>query len=127
MPMPELIALIQDARLVVTNGGDTLLQVLALRRPCVSVSLSPDQTRRLARLAASGVDVEVPLSADTLVDRVRGLQDTPGMLELHLRENPAIDLRDGADRKFKPPIQTKPRRPHGLMVSRSRSRTALAR
>jgi hypothetical protein len=32
-----------------------------------------------------------------------------------------------ADRKFKPPIQTRPRRPYGLMVSRSLSRTALAR
>lgn len=95
VPMPELIALIQGARMVVTNGADTLLQVLALRRPCVAVSLSPDQTLRLQRLAAAGVDVEVALTPEAISGRVLELLEGVTRLDHHLAVHQQIELRDG--------------------------------
>ncbi len=95
VPMSELIALIRGARLVVTNGADTLLQVLALQRPCIAVSLSPDQTLRLKRLAAAGVDVEVPLNAEAIAGRALELLDGATRLDHHLALHQQIELRDG--------------------------------
>jgi hypothetical protein len=95
VPMPELIALIQSARLVLTNGADTLLQVLALRRPCVAVSLSPDQTLRLRRLADAGVDVEVPLAAESIAARACELLEGVTRIAHHLAVHQQIELHDG--------------------------------
>jgi UDP:flavonoid glycosyltransferase YjiC (YdhE family) len=93
--MPELIALIRHARLVITNGADTLLQVLALDRPPIAVSLSPDQTQRLARLAAQGVSVEVPLDAGVIESRAGELLGNADALEAHAALGRRLELQDG--------------------------------
>lgn len=49
-----LMALLQRSALVLVNGGDTLLQALALGRPCVAVPIAGDQAQRIARCAALG-------------------------------------------------------------------------
>jgi hypothetical protein len=95
VPMPELIALIRHARLVITNGADTLLQVLALDRPAIAVSLSPDQTQRLARLAAQGVSVEVPLDAGVIESRAGELLGNADALEAHAALGRRLELQDG--------------------------------
>jgi UDP:flavonoid glycosyltransferase YjiC (YdhE family) len=48
LPPAQLCELIRAARLIVCNGGDTLLQALACRRPCVAVPIAHDQARRIA-------------------------------------------------------------------------------
>ncbi|HRX90099.1 MAG TPA: hypothetical protein P5528_11710 [Steroidobacteraceae bacterium] len=67
LPMTELMTLIRGAAVVLTNGADTLLQVMALERPCVAVALSPDQAVRLQRLQQAGISVDVPLDSDAIV------------------------------------------------------------
>jgi predicted glycosyltransferase len=67
IPTAELRILIQHARVVICNGADTLLQVIALGKPCMAVAMFPDQVVRLQRLAAVDVDLRVPLDAAQIV------------------------------------------------------------
>ena len=55
MPVPELVELLRNARMVVTNGGYTLLQALACHRPCLAVPLAKDQSTRVDRCVAAGL------------------------------------------------------------------------
>jgi glycosyltransferase involved in cell wall biosynthesis len=54
LPPSDLAALLGTARLVVTNGGDTLLQSLACGRPTIAAPIAADQPARLAKCAARG-------------------------------------------------------------------------
>lgn len=66
-----LMALLRRSRLVLVNGGDTLLQALALGRPCVAVPIAGDQAARIARcVAAGGVEAPAP---DAVVARCAAL------------------------------------------------------
>lgn len=66
-----LMALLARSRLVLVNGGDTLLQALALGRPCVAVPIAGDQAARIARcVAAGGVAAPAPAA---VVDACEGL------------------------------------------------------
>jgi hypothetical protein len=55
LPVAELCELIRAARLVIVNGGDTLLQVLACRRACIAVPMAGDQAHRIACCARAGL------------------------------------------------------------------------
>jgi UDP:flavonoid glycosyltransferase YjiC (YdhE family) len=66
LPLPELCELIRSARLVVTNGGDTLLQVLACSRPCVAVPIAHDQAHRIDCCVRAGLAVRAPLEAHAI-------------------------------------------------------------
>jgi hypothetical protein len=66
-----LMALLGRSRLVLVNGGDTLLQALALGRPCVAVPIAGDQAARIARcVEAGGVEAPAP---DEVVARCEAL------------------------------------------------------
>jgi hypothetical protein len=52
-----LMALLAKTRLVLVNGGDTLVQALALHVPCVAVPIALDQAERIRRCAALGAVV----------------------------------------------------------------------
>lgn len=76
LPLPELCGLIRAARLVVSNGGDTLLQVLACERPCVAVPIAHDQSTRIERCVQAGLAVGAPLEAQAIESAVlRVLED----------------------------------------------------
>ena len=55
VPGGALHALLARSRAVLVNGGDTLLQALALNKPCVAIPIAGDQAERIARCAAQGV------------------------------------------------------------------------
>lgn len=59
-----LHALLVRSKLVLVNGGDTLLQALALHKACVTVPIAGDQAARIARCAVIGA-VRAPLSVPT--------------------------------------------------------------
>jgi predicted glycosyltransferase len=76
LPLPELCELIRTARLVVTNGGDTLLQVLACTRPCVAVPIARDQAARIDRCVRAGLAVRAELEAQAIESAaVRALEE----------------------------------------------------
>jgi hypothetical protein len=61
LPPAELSELIRAARLVVANGGDTLLQVLACGLPCVAVPIARDQGHRIDCCVREGLAVRAAL------------------------------------------------------------------
>ena len=63
LPQGQLGQLMADARLVVTNGGSTLLQAIACGRACVAVPIANDQAGRIAVCVAAGVAVGADLTA----------------------------------------------------------------
>ncbi len=66
LPLPQLCELIRAARLVVCNGGDTLLQVLACQRPCVAVPIAHDQAHRIAACVRAGLAVAARLDPQAI-------------------------------------------------------------
>jgi UDP:flavonoid glycosyltransferase YjiC (YdhE family) len=50
----RLMTLLAAARLVVVNGGDTLLQALVLGKPCLAVPIAADQVARVNWLQRRG-------------------------------------------------------------------------
>jgi hypothetical protein len=66
LPPAELIELIRAARLVVSNGGDTLLQVLACGQPCVAVPIARDQTHRIDCCVRAGLAARAALEAGAI-------------------------------------------------------------
>jgi ADP-heptose:LPS heptosyltransferase len=76
LPQADLAELMSHARLVVTNGGSTLLQAIACGRACVAVPIADDQPMRIQRCAAAGVAVAAePKPAAILRAATRLLRD----------------------------------------------------
>jgi ADP-heptose:LPS heptosyltransferase len=67
LPMAELTELIRGARLVICNGGDTLLQAIACGQPCVGVPIAGDQLYRIVKCQRAGLAHRAPLNANEIV------------------------------------------------------------
>ena len=70
LPTAELIGIMRHARVVVTNGGDTLLQALACKCTCVASPIAHDQAERISRCAEAGLVVAAPLKSDEMAEAV---------------------------------------------------------
>jgi hypothetical protein len=77
LPPAELVELIRSARLVICNGGDTLLQVLACAVPCVAVPIAHDQAHRIDCCVRAGLAVRAELSAAAIESAARALLEQP--------------------------------------------------
>ncbi len=77
LPPAELTELIRSARLVVANGGDTLLQVLACALPCVAVPIARDQAHRIDCCVRAGLAVRAELSSRAIESAALGLLAQP--------------------------------------------------
>ena len=75
LPPAEIAALLRGAALVVTNGGDTLLQALAAGRATVAAPIANDQPERLARCVARGGVVGVAPQPEALATAALRLLD----------------------------------------------------
>jgi UDP:flavonoid glycosyltransferase YjiC (YdhE family) len=60
----------RHARVVVTNGGDTLLQALACKCTCVASPIAHDQAERISRCAEAGLVLAAPLKSDEMAETV---------------------------------------------------------
>jgi UDP:flavonoid glycosyltransferase YjiC (YdhE family) len=78
MPMAQLAALMRGARVVVSNGGDTLLQAIAAARPCVAVPIAGDQAHRIARCEQRGLAMASRLDEQALSETTLSLLDDSG-------------------------------------------------
>lgn len=61
LPIRDLAALMARARVVVANGGDTLLQALSFQRHCVAAPLAQDQVGRIRHCTDAGIATGVGL------------------------------------------------------------------
>jgi hypothetical protein len=78
LPQEQLIELMRRARLVVSNGGDTLLQALACGCACVAVPIAHDQARRIERCRQRQLLRAAPLEAGAIIAAVAELHGDEG-------------------------------------------------
>jgi hypothetical protein len=96
LPQGELFALMRAARLVITNGGQTMLQALAFGAPCVAAPIARDQPVRVRRAAAAGVAVPARLDTAAITQAARNLLDDEASRMAMVRRVAALSLADGA-------------------------------
>jgi len=63
VPQGELAVLMRGARLIVANGGSTLMQAIASGKPSIGVPVAGDQAERIRRCVDAGVAASAPLDA----------------------------------------------------------------
>ena len=94
LPQAQLVGLLGQARVVVSNGGDTLLQALACGCACVAVPIAHDQAARIARCRELHLVKEAALDSAAIVAAVAQLHaDEPGRQAL-LAAGRAIGVKD---------------------------------
>jgi len=69
----ELATLMRHARLIVVNGGSTLLAGDCLRAACVAVPIAGDQRERIRRCVAAAWPWQAPLAAAEICGEGAGL------------------------------------------------------
>jgi len=95
LPQGELLALMRSARIVIANGGSTLLQAIASGCACVAVPIAGDQRERIAACVKARVACASSLSAaDILATSLALWNDEPRRAELANRAA-ALKLADG--------------------------------
>lgn len=73
MPMAMLGELIRNAKLVISNGGDTLLQVIGCGKPCIAVPIAGDQAHRIAECETRGLALSARLDSGEIWRAARSL------------------------------------------------------
>ncbi|HEY0800527.1 MAG TPA: hypothetical protein VGD54_06765, partial [Steroidobacteraceae bacterium] len=97
LPQADLAQLMSGARLVVTNGGSTLLQAVACGRASIAVPIAQDQSQRIQRCVAAGVTMAAKLDAASIVRAARELlRDESACLALG-RRAADLGLADGIE------------------------------
>lgn len=66
IPMAMLGELIRRARLVISNGGDTLLQTLACNRACLAIPIAGDQPHRIEKCVQASLAMSATLDSDDI-------------------------------------------------------------
>jgi hypothetical protein len=75
LPQASLAELMRAAKLVIANGGSTLLQAIACGSACVAVPIAKDQAERARRCIAARVAVGATLDAASIGAAARKLLD----------------------------------------------------
>lgn len=95
LPVEPFVDLLRSAGLVVCNGGYTMLQALACRRPCVAVPIAGDQQRRIDRCVEAGVIVGSTLDAAAMEHHVLSLATDPARRDALLASLERAGVVDG--------------------------------
>ena len=98
LPQPQLIELLRRARIVVSNGGDTLLQALACGCACVAVPIAHDQAARIARCRDLGLVTAAPLVSGSIVATVAALNANEAQRQALIAAGLAAGIRDALPR-----------------------------
>jgi hypothetical protein len=97
LPQDQLAELMDAARLVVANGGSTLLQAIACGKACIAVPIAKDQAERTRRCAAAGVALAAPLDAESILQAaIHLLRNEPERTALAARAA-GLGLADGVE------------------------------
>ena len=97
LPQADLAALMGGARLVITNGGSTLLQAIACGRACVGVPIAQDQPQRIQRCVEAGVARAAKLDAMSMVQAAGELLRDESARAALARRASDLQLADGID------------------------------
>jgi UDP:flavonoid glycosyltransferase YjiC (YdhE family) len=97
LPQADLAALMSGARLVITNGGSTLLQAIARGCACIGVPIAQDQLQRIERCVEAEVALAATLDAPSMVQAAEELlRDEPRRAALAQRASD-LNLADGIE------------------------------
>jgi UDP:flavonoid glycosyltransferase YjiC (YdhE family) len=97
LPQYELTELMRCARLIVVNGGSTLLQSIACGGACVAVPIARDQSKRIRRCVELGVAVGARLEAANILKEAAALLDNEPVRQALARRAAGLALADGVD------------------------------
>ena len=95
----EMVDLLSEARLLVTNGGSVFIEGVAFGRVCVAVSLATDQKTRVRAFSNARLAVEAPLSDECIarlaMDTIEHAETFDGISE-RLSRRPIVNGLDTA-------------------------------
>jgi len=97
LPQPELMALMRVARIVIANGGSTLLQAIACGCACVAVPIAADQRKRIAACVRAQVACASSLSAADIVASSQALLNDESQRAALAGRALALQLKDGVE------------------------------
>jgi glycosyltransferase involved in cell wall biosynthesis len=97
LPQSELVELMRSARLIVANGGSTLLQAIACAAPCIAVPIAGDQTERIRRCVDAGVAITAKLDAASMTQTVLELLQDGARRAALARRAADLGLADGIE------------------------------
>jgi glycosyltransferase involved in cell wall biosynthesis len=97
LPQDELAELMRAARLIVANGGSTLLQAVACGTACVAVPIAKDQAERTRRCAAAGVALAANLDSASIVQAAAGLLRDDSQRAALAGRAAGLELADGIE------------------------------
>jgi ADP-heptose:LPS heptosyltransferase len=95
LPLIELTALMRQARLVIANGGSTLLQAIACHAPCIAVSIAKDQAKRVRQCADAGLVRAAALNAGSILSVATELMQNDAARAALARRAGSLQLADG--------------------------------
>jgi predicted glycosyltransferase len=97
LPQAELAGLMGGARLVIANGGSTLLQAIACGRACIAIPIAQDQYQRIQRCVDADVAIAAKLDATSMVRAAAELLRDESARASLARRASALQLADGID------------------------------
>ena len=93
----DLLELMRGARLVLANGGSTLMQGMACGAACIGVAIADDQSARLRRCVAAGAAAAAPPGAEAMAQAAAALLQDADRCASLARAAGALGLADGLD------------------------------
>jgi UDP:flavonoid glycosyltransferase YjiC (YdhE family) len=97
LPQADLAELMRSARLIIANGGSTLLQAIACGGACIAVPIAKDQAERTRRCVAAGVAVTAALDAASILQTAEHLLQNEGVRTALARRAADLGLADGVE------------------------------
>jgi glycosyltransferase involved in cell wall biosynthesis len=97
LPQAALAELMRSARLVIANGGSTLLQSIACGKPCIAVPIAADQRARIRHCVSAGVAVAAPLDSAAMTKIAGALLADESQMEALGGRAIALGLGDGIE------------------------------
>jgi ADP-heptose:LPS heptosyltransferase len=97
MAQPQLMSLMRGARLVIANGGSTLLQGIACGCACIGVPIAGDQRQRIDACVAADVARSSALAAADIVAAAQSLLGAETQRAALAQRAAALGLADGVE------------------------------
>ena len=97
LPQSDLVELMRAARLIIANGGSTLLQAIACGNACIAVAIAKDQAERIRRCVAAGVALAATLDAAAMVQSANWLLQHEDARAALKGRAAALGLADGVE------------------------------
>ena len=97
VPQADLAELMRAARLIIANGGSTLLQAIACGSACIAIPIAKDQAERTRRCVAAGVAVAAARDSAAMVRAAQRLLQDEGQRAALAGRAAHLGLADGVE------------------------------